>query len=109
MKKFAYAIAVLGIFSASSTAAFAASCVSVTSDGPNSNYSVTNCSSVTEVVVLGQPGEGPTMEYIQAGAEMPMGTTNKPYQYWACPSPQMPHDTRTGQFPQYGANSVQCK
>lgn len=84
-------------------------CIKVTGDEPNSNYTVTNCGTVTASVVLGQPGEGSPLEYIQAGAEVPMGTTNKPYRYWSCPSPQIPYDTRTSQVPEYNSSSVKCR
>jgi|SRR5579863_2033769 len=88
-------------------------CVRVVSDGPNSNYSVTNCGSVNTAVVLSQPGEAPMLMFIQSKAEMPMGTTNKPYQYWSCEMVKgvrrMPIDTRTAAAPKYGSISVQCR
>ena len=84
-------------------------CIKVTGDGPNSNYAVTNCGTVTASVVLGQPGEVSPLEYIQAGTELPMGTTNKPYRYWSCASPEIPYDTGTGQVPQYNSGSVKCR
>lgn len=88
-------------------------CVRVTSDGPNSNYTVTNCGTLNTAVVLSQPGEGPMLLFIQTGARMPRGTTNKAYRYWSCEQAQgvrkLPIDTRTGALPQYASNSVQCR